>query len=75
MKKIIFICLIFILISSNAFAETSMWQNGLVEFEPIEFLSGTGAFVDAFNFTFTLVSICGFIGACIKLILKVVTRS
>lgn len=52
-----------------------MWDGGLVQFEIIQFLQGSEPFVQAFNFTFTLMCVCGVIAAVCKIMIKIITRS
>jgi len=52
-----------------------MWNGGLVQFDIIPFLQGSGPFVEAFNFCFTLICICGVIAAVLKIMIKIISRS
>lgn len=52
-----------------------MWEGGLVQFEIMQILQGSEAFVIAFNFCFTAISVCGSIAAVFKIIIKLITRS
>lgn len=74
-KKIIPLIVIILLISINTYASVPVWQWQDVQINQVEFLQGTGPFVDAFNFTFTIISMCGLIACVIKSVLKVITRS
>lgn len=52
-----------------------MWSGGVIDLQIVEIFQGSGAWVDAFNFFFTLVWVFGLISLTLSLIIRVLTRS